>query len=1153
MYINLVTLLISISVIFCAQQNNARYTSNYNDSEKLINVSSNIIHTGLSEKLNQQYTITPDFLIENGIAPFTTYYMIQESKEYSANIEILESYIIENINIELDDELLNSNILSNTLNMRGVNLLEINVYPILYNQDEQTLTMIKTFDVIIDEFDVLDDYGQSYNPPISLEFEKLLSNMVINLDLSDRLIETQPSILYICGGSSISNSYLQDLIQWRKEQGYKVYSVSTSDIGSSFNAISDYISDAYFNWEFPPEYVILVGDTSGSYQVPYSSASGGSSDYPYSLIQGGDLLPEVIIGRISASSSSELSNIINKTIAYEKATYIDFTGTDWYESSALVGDPSSTGNSAIITNEYIENILNVYNFEDVGTCYSCGSYSSWMQNRLQEGILYFNYRGYIGTSGFGSNNINNANNGYMTPFATFITCATGDFNGTSIAESFIKAGSLANPKGAVAAVGTATSSTHTVPNNIVDMGIYDGIFAKGVSTAGGALVSGKMALHSTYPQDPYSMTYKFTHWNNLMGDPTLNLWTDTPSTFNVDYNNSISMGSDLLEFYVIDDQGNDVHDARIVLYVDDDNVYETFSNESGYANIQINELTISDVKVTILKKNFIPHSGNISIINEDIHLEYKSELLVINDDLGINDSNPNGLANSGETVQLYMYLENLSDSNFSSSSFIETSSDKIEIISDGLTANNLVSSETSLVGPFELYLNQDIISTDDTDLILRVINNENESEEWTFNVPFNVLSPNVIINSINYSSDFNPGDAIEMFIEFENIGTEAIENANATISINNSLVEIYDSVVNIGSISPAQTSLNTEPFYISFSDDIIDGSLLSFNLNIANEYGYSQNIVLENISVGVASQNDPLGPDSYGYYIYDWTDVGYSLTPFYDWIELDPSQGGDGVDLGISHSGNGNGSVANSTKYVDLPFTFTFYGEDYDQISVSANGWISFGYSNMESFRNYQLPGAGGPSPMVAAFWDDLKTTGASKVLKYISDEYVIIEWLNMETYQYGDNQTFQVILYNSITPSGDDEIKIQYKEFNNTTNGDYSQYTPYHGCYSTIGIENHMSTDGIEYTFNNNYPTAAAPLQNQSAIFITTRNTTVLNAGDVNQDDEVNILDIVMVINHILMIESLDSVGQFVSDMDENQSINILDVILMINLIFES
>ena len=97
------------------------------------------------------------------------------------------------------------------------------------------------------------------------------------------------------------------------------------------------------------------------------------SDYPYTLIEGGDLLPEMFIGRISANSSSDLNNIINKTLAYEKASFIDYTGSNWYESSALVGDPSSTGNSAIITNEYIENILNAYDFDDVEACYGCGS------------------------------------------------------------------------------------------------------------------------------------------------------------------------------------------------------------------------------------------------------------------------------------------------------------------------------------------------------------------------------------------------------------------------------------------------------------------------------------------------------------------------------------------------------------------------------------------------------------------------------------------------------------------------------------------------------------------------------------------------------------------------------------------------------------
>ena len=39
----------------------------------------------------------------------------------------------------------------------------------------------------------------------------------------------------------------------------------------------------------------------------------------YSYVEGNDVLPEVIIGRISANGTSELHNIINKTIQYEKA------------------------------------------------------------------------------------------------------------------------------------------------------------------------------------------------------------------------------------------------------------------------------------------------------------------------------------------------------------------------------------------------------------------------------------------------------------------------------------------------------------------------------------------------------------------------------------------------------------------------------------------------------------------------------------------------------------------------------------------------------------------------------------------------------------------------------------------------------------------
>ena len=117
--------------------------------------------------------------------------------------------------------------------------------------------------------------------------------------------------------------------------GYEVHVAEVSDIGNSTTAIKNYIQSSYVNWNNPPEYVVLVGDTDGSFSIPYFSTTWGASDYDYTLLEGDDLFPEMFIGRISANGSSDLDNIINKTIAYEKATYLNFTGTDWYERAEI--------------------------------------------------------------------------------------------------------------------------------------------------------------------------------------------------------------------------------------------------------------------------------------------------------------------------------------------------------------------------------------------------------------------------------------------------------------------------------------------------------------------------------------------------------------------------------------------------------------------------------------------------------------------------------------------------------------------------------------------------------------------------------------------------------------------------------------------------
>ncbi len=79
--------------------------------------------------------------------------------------------------------------------------------------------------------------------------------------------------------------------------------------------------------------------------------------------------------------------------------------------------------------------------------------------------------------------------------------------------------------------------------------------------------------------------------------------------------------------------------------------------------------------------------------------------------------------------------------------------------------------------------------------------------------------------------------------------------------------------------------------------------------------------------------------------------------------------------------------------------------------------------------------------------------------------------------------------MYNQTAPPYDDnEIKLQYKTFNNTSSGSFSGYTPIHGGYATIGLENHTSDIGLEYSFNDDYPTAAMELDDYTALYITTR-----------------------------------------------------------------
>lgn len=1102
---------------------------------------------------------------------FTTLFYMQPGISYEAAFEVLNSSILSDVDIYpfqdasreksetdinyRDDAFYNSTVQFPETNlqigdiaiMRGIELMPISLVPFRYHTKTRELEIFHEVEIHIYESGTRAATQANAMPP-SRAFEPLYMDLIVNYEPAARDEDYQtPAILYICGGNSDTHPGFLQLADWRHKRGFVVYIASTSETGSSNNQIKNYIQDAYDNFDPPPEFVGLVGDVGGSFDIPNWSMEGGDSDHPYTQLYGNDLLPEVFVGRLSVTGGTELNVVINKSLHYEKATYLE---NNWLERAALVGDPAHSGLSAVITNEYIENIMVNWGMEEVLTQFTT-PFDSWMQTQLNEGLAYFNYRGYLGMSGFGQGEIDNANNGYMTPFVTFITCGTGSFGGTAISEIFIRAGTVNAPKGGVACIGTATLSTHTAPNNIVDMGFYDGIFADGVETGAAALFAGKLALYNTYPSNPASITSKFTAWNNLMGDPALHLWTDTPVLMEAEFMDEIGTGSNYFSVYVSDPDGNPVDRAIVTAVSSNDDIFvSVYSGADGIARVPLNPDFTGDIDVTVTKRNHRPVEGETTVVDDGPVVNMLQDGVLIDD----SDGNNNGLLNPGEMAEISIVLQNFgSETAFDLTAVLQVGSVLITVLTDEFSVGELGVGET-VAAFFEVDVDPSIIDLEEIDMLLQIT--DLTGNFWSSIVPVEVHAGKLLFDGYTVTSGYlTHGNTAQLSVELYNAGSVDLTNVTADLIYVPALLEISNAQLSWGDIPAGTGAVSTTSFMVEASADIINGSIFPVEMHLNSDEGYNRLEYLP-LQIGEVSVYEPLGPDPYGYYIYDSEDLGYNLSLPYDWYEIDPDFGGPGTSLNMDDDGDGH-PVSQLSAHISIPFTFTFYGVDYDEITVSTNGWIGFGFSQMESFRNYQLPGAGGPSPMLAVFWDDLTTNSGGQVYKYIDEDegIVVIEWSEMRTYDENSVETFQAILIDSVTPTGDDEILLQYKEFNNTTDGNYQSYTPMHGCYSTIGIENHLGNMGLQYTFDDIYPLAAMELSDETALFITTQQPLALLMGDVDQDGMVSITDIVLTVNHFLNMPS-DNFGpleRYLADMNQDSLVNILDIILMINAILNA
>ncbi|TKJ42524.1 hypothetical protein CEE37_02220 [candidate division LCP-89 bacterium B3_LCP] len=798
-----------------------------------------------------------------------------------------------------------------------------------------------------------------------------------------------------------------------------------------------------------------------------------------------DLIGEVYVGRSCADTGIEIPNFNNKNMLYQTAPVTSeveialMTGEDlgwsiwaWeYKEEIRLG----SSNWGYTTVGFPPNIF-------VGTLYETpGNYWSAMTDLLPLLNLGPNLVNHLGHADYGyvmqfyTNQITDANftnNGINHNFFIGYSqgCMCGGFAQSTdcILEAFT---TIAH--GAVAFVGNSRYgwgdlSTTNGPSQHFDRQFFDALFDENITTLGWMNQDSKEDNIWLIPSDN---TIRWCYYElNVFGDPTLDVWTAEPGIFYPTYNSVALLGSQTFEVTAISTPG-----ALVTISMDNVVLGQGEANASGVAIVTFDQplQTLGDMTIMVTNHDMLPYEGTITVIPPSgPYVIYSSS--VIEDAV---TGNNNAQLDYGESVELTMTVENVGIANAIGVDLTISTTDPLVTITDA--TEYLGDIGTGLTGTVNNAFAFDVApEVADEYAIAFILTATAGASTWESYFVIVAHSPdceytsNHIDDSAtgNNNHNLDPGEAAVIEVTMTNDGSCYTDNLEMTLSLTDPFVTVSSTPVNLGTVSVGGTA--TGNFDIQASASCPQEYTVTIQVDFLDAIGYVGSDAF-NVTVGDILYA-PTGPDAYGYTAYDPYDS--PEYPTYEWVEISADSGGPGTLVPFIND--------DQIFRYELPFTFQYYGVEYDTFSVATNGWVAMGIVTEEDYSNSGIPDADGPPNMIAMYWEDLspQRTNSGKVWIWndLTENRVIVEYNHIEQYApTGAFETFQVILYDPVTyPTGtnDGRIKVQYKEMSATAQSE-----------GTIGIENATETDGIQYLFDGDYDVHAHPIDQGFAILYTT------------------------------------------------------------------
>ncbi|MBW2700758.1 MAG: hypothetical protein JRF33_08035 [Deltaproteobacteria bacterium] len=518
--------------------------------------------------------------------------------------------------------------------MRGHWLYLVEVHPFRYNPYKAELSAPSTATLnLLSKGESLPAQIEARDASFSPAFDRWMSSKVLNHQprtlfrglSTDKYAE---GMIFVVGDAYINNANLQNYIATREAEGHKVVTVTMSDIGSSANDLRAYVQAEYQSWTEPAlSYVVLVGDVD---DVPtYNGSGGGNSqatDLYYASIDPGSytsdiLAPDLMLSRISVNNDMELNTYVNRALAY---VYADFpTDTSWMRKFTFAASCDNSNISEGTHDYVIDNYTAPAGYTgtqpsnpmaggDQLYCAQGNAGEADIQAALNDGRLVINFSGHGGEEYWADpafDDLSGVTPPDAAPFVISNACLTGsyDYSSDCWGEQW-----LAHAHGAILFWG-GSNSTYWDEDDILEKRMWDGVFLDDITHFAGITRNALLATLLHYgPVE--NMEYYFEIYN-LLGDSSIDLYTDIPYDATITYPSELPIGLDQIDFSVTN-AGTAVEGALVsVLGGQVRQVGRT--DAAGQVTLQLNPPpdTPGDLQVVVTGHNLRRHEGSILVIS----------------------------------------------------------------------------------------------------------------------------------------------------------------------------------------------------------------------------------------------------------------------------------------------------------------------------------------------------------------------------------------------------------------------------------------------------------------------------------------------------------------------------------------------------------